>query len=97
MTMTENSWINHPELEQLDPVKRELIKKAAAQIRGKSGTSMATVMMGLITSANKQKILFTPNETALILDILKDGKTPQEKAQIDNMIKMVSSYMKKGN
>lgn len=92
--MTENNWINHPSMENLDPIKLELIRNAASQIHGKSGTSMATVMMTLITSAGKKGIRFTPDETALILEILKDGKSPQEQAQIDNMVKMVTSYMK---
>ena len=42
------------------------------------------IMMALITSANKQGIHFTPDEITLILDIIKEGKTPEEKAQIDS-------------
>lgn len=95
--MNENSWLNHPEIEKLDPVKLELIRNAAMQVNGKNGTSMATVMMTLITAANKRKILFTPEEISLILEILKDGKSPQEKNQIDAMVKMVKSYIKKSH
>lgn len=89
-----NEWMNHPAMENLDPVKLELIKAAAAQTKGKSGNSMATVMMALITSARKNGISFTPEEMTLILDILKDGKSEEEQNQIDNMVNMVTSMIK---
>ena len=77
--------------------KLELIKNAAAQVKGKSGNSMATVMMALITSANKRGIRFSSDEVSLILEILKEGKSIQEKTNIDNMVKMVTNYMKKSH
>ena len=51
-------------------------------------------MMTLITSAKKNGIQFTGEEMALILDILKDGKSKEEQMQIDQMVKMVQHYMK---
>ena len=53
-------------------------------------------MMALITNANKKGIQFTPDEVSLIISIVKDGKPKEEQEQIENMIKMVTSYMKKG-
>lgn len=79
----------------MDPLKLELIKAAAAQTNGKSGKSLAPVMMSLITNANKQGIRFTPDEFSLILDIMKEGKSPQEKEQIDKMVNMVHTMYAK--
>ena len=90
-----NEWMNHPAMKTIDPVKLELIKTAAAQTAGKTGNSLAAVMMALITSANKKGIRFTQEEVSLILEILKDWKTKEEQMQIDRMVKMVTSYMKK--
>jgi len=90
-----NKWIDHPAMKTLDPVKLELIKSASSQTSGKSGNSLAAVMMALITSANRQGIQFTPEEISLILDILKEGKSPNEQMQIDHMVKMITTYMKK--
>ena len=84
-----NEWMNHPAMKTIDPVKLELIKTAATQTSGKKGNSLATVMMALIASANKKGIQFTSEEISLILEILK------EKLQIDNMVRMVTTYMKK--
>ena len=64
-----NDWMNHPAIKNMDPVKLELIRLAASQTAGKSGRSLAPVMMALITSANKKGIQFTPQEMSLILDI----------------------------
>ena len=90
-----NEWMNNPLFENLDPVKRELIQMAAEKTTGKSGNAMATAMMSLVTTANKKGIRFTSEEMTLILDMLKDGKSPQEKAKIDQTVKFVMSMIHK--
>lgn len=90
-----NEWLNNPAMKNIDPVKLELIKAAARQTEGKSGKALAPIMMALITNANKKGIQFSPDEVSLIMDIVKEGKTQEEKDQIENMIRMVTSYMKK--
>lgn len=90
-----NEWMNNPAMKNIDPVKLELIQMAASQTSGKSGRDLAPVMLALITNANKKGISFTGGEMSLILEILKEGKSKQEQAQIDQTINMVSSIMKK--
>lgn len=90
-----NSWMDHPAMNNIDPLKLELIRTASKQTQGKSGKNLAPVMMTLITGANKKGIRFTNDEISLILEILKDGKSAEEKQQIDQMIRMISSYLKK--
>lgn len=89
-----NDWTAHPDLNHIDPLKQKLIQAAAKQVQGKSGTQMATVMMALITSAQKHNVHFSPEEMTLILDVLKDGKSVDEKNQIDSMVAMVMNLMK---
>lgn len=90
-----NEWMNNPAMKDLDPLKLELIKTAASQTHGKSGKSLAPVLMALITNANKKGIKFSPDEMTLILEVLKEGKSKEEKAQIDQMVNMVAGYMRK--
>mgnify|MGYP004732094137 FL=1 len=52
-------------------------------------------MMALIIGAGKQGIRFSPEEISLILELLKDGKTPEEQARIDQTMKMAASLLKK--
>ena len=86
-------WMNSPLLSDMDPVKLELIKAAAEQTSGKSGNSLAPVLMTLITSANRKGIRFTTDEINIILQCLKHGKSPQEQGQIDKTVQMVSSVL----
>lgn len=90
-----DEWLNNPAIQGIDPIKLELIKSAAAQTKGKSGKSLAPIMMALITSANKRGIRFTPEEMSLVISVLKEGKSEEEQNQIEGMIQMVTSYMKK--
>ena len=90
-------WLNDPMLKNMDPIKVELIKTAAAQTSGKSGRAPAPVLMTLITNANKKGIRFSPDEISLILELIKEGKTQKEKEQIDRTIQMVMSMLKKQN
>ena len=82
-------------LKNMDPVKLELIRIAASKTKGKSGKALAPVMMALITSANKKGIRFTPDEMTMIISILKEGKSEEEQARIDQMLKMMHGMLKK--
>jgi hypothetical protein len=86
-------WMNDPKLQNMDPLKLELIKTAASQIQGKKGNTLAPVLMSLITSANRKGIRFSSEEISLILNILKQGKSDQEQSQIDKTVSMVSNMM----
>ena len=88
-------WINDPMLQNMDPLKIELIKTAASQIDGKSSKSLPPILMPLIMSANRKGIRFSSEEMTLILSLLKQGKSEQEQKQIDKTVEMVSSMMTK--
>ncbi len=90
-----NEWMNHPAMKNLDPAKLELIKIAATQTAGKSNKELPPVMMALIHAANKKGISFSESEFELIMEIMKDGKTDEEKQQIDRTINMVRSVFTK--
>ena len=82
-------------LKNMDPVKLELIRSAASKTKGKSGKALAPVIMALITTANKKGIRFTPDEMTMIISILKEGKSEEEQARIDQMLKMMHGMLKK--
>ena len=88
-------WINDQKLQNMDPLKIELIKTAASQVDGKSSKSLPPILMSLIMSANRKGIRFSSEEMALILSVLKQGKSEQEQKQIDKTVDMVSAMMTK--
>ena len=79
------NWMNHPGMQNIDPVKLELIKMAAERTHGKSGNSLAS---------KKKHIQFTPDEVALVMEIMKEGKSSEEKEQIDKTAQMAQTFMK---
>lgn len=91
----DSEWMNDPTMKQIDPAKLELIRMAAEQTAGKSGRDLVPVMLALITGAERQGIRFTPDEMSLILEILKEGKSKEEQAQIDRTAKMAGSIFRK--
>lgn len=91
----DSEWMNNPAMKQIDPAKLELIRMAAERTAGKSGRDLVPVMLALISGAERQGIRFTPDEMSLILEILKEGKTADEKAQIDRTAKMAGSIFRK--
>ncbi len=88
-------WIDHPALKNMEPAKKELFKMAATQVEGKSGKAMAPLMMSLIMNANKRGIKFTPDEMTLILELMKEGKSPAEQQNIDKTVNLVQGMIKK--
>ena len=90
-----NEWMNHPAMKNIDPAKLELIKTAAAQTSGKSGKDLAPILLALVTNANKKGIRFTSDEVSLIFEILKEGKSKEEQAQIDKTIQMTRAIFQK--
>lgn len=62
---------------------------AAGQTAGKSGRSMAAIMLSIITAANKRGIRFSQDETGLILQMLKDGKSAEDQKKIDDTFRFV--------
>ena len=88
-------WIDHPALKNMEPAKKELFKMAATQVEGKSGKAMAPLMMSLIMNANKRGIKFTPDEMTLILELMKEGKSPAEQQDIDKTVNLVRGMIKK--
>ena len=86
-------WMKHPEFSNLSPIKQELLLQAYQKTRGKTGKNLAPALMGLIVNANKQGIRFSPKEFTLIMDLFKEGKSPEEIASIDQTISAVSTLL----
>lgn len=89
-----DSWLNHPGLKNIDPLKLELIKTAVSSTNGKSGNALAPILLSLITTANKKGIHFSSDEIGLIMEIMKDGKSSTEQAQIDKTAQIVQQLLK---
>lgn len=88
--MSEN-WMEHDSLKEIDPAKLQMLSQMAMQ--GQQQTkSQADLMPFLMMAANSSKekgMQFTGQEMDMIVEVLKMGKSPQEIAQIDQMLMML--------
>ena len=80
------TWKNHPALAGMDPKKIFLLTKVSEKIEGKSEQEILPVLMAAMTSARKQNISFTAEEFEILFSILKEGRSEQEVAQMNQTI-----------
>ena len=66
----------------------------AEQIEGKSQKEAMPVIMGAIASANRQRLNFTKDEFDLIFQIMKEGKSEEEKRQMDDALAKARKMMR---
>ena len=52
------------------------------------------VIMGAIASANRQRLNFTKDEFDLIFQIMKEGKSEEEKRQMDDALEKARKMMR---
>lgn len=88
-------WLNHPELNQIDPAKLELIKTVITKTKGKTGNDLPPILLSLIMAANKKNIRFSTEEISFIMELMKEGKSSEEQTRIDKAAKMIRSTLKK--
>lgn len=80
------TWKNHPALAGMDPKKIFLLTKVSDKIEGKSEQEILPILMAAMTSARKQNISFTADEFEILFSILKEGRSEQEIARMNQTI-----------
>lgn len=92
----DDNWMNHASLQGIDPAKLQMLSQMASQ--GQQQTkNQADLMPFLMMAANSSKekgMQFSGQEMDMIVQVLKMGKSPQEIAQMDQML-MLLKMMKR--
>lgn len=87
----DDNWMKHDSLQGIDPAKLQMLSQMAAQ--GQQQTkSQADLMPFLMMAANSSKekgMQFSGQEMSMIIEVLKMGKSPQEVAQMDQMLSLL--------
>lgn len=76
-------WFHDPRISGIAPAKLTMLLKLAEQIEGKSQKEVMPIVLGAVASANRQNLKFTPEEFSLIFEIMKEGKSEEEKQKMD--------------
>lgn len=86
MSENDTSWVNDPSLKAIDAAKLQMLLSLANQGKGKSMSEMLPFLLSVSGQAKSSGKSFSSEETSLILEVLKRGKSPQEIAQMEKMI-----------
>lgn len=88
-------WMNHPGLSGIDPAKMALLQNLVSQGAGKSQNEMLNFLTGAANTSQQQGLQFTPDEMDMVVEVLKAGKSPQEIAKINRMVRLLKMMKKR--
>lgn len=87
-------WFQDPRIKDIAPAKLSLLLKLAEQIEGKNQKQVMPILFGAMASANRQNLHFTQEEFQLIFEIMKEGKSEEEKKQMDATLAKAQRMMR---
>ncbi len=93
--MDYNFLKNNKNLSNISPEKLEFLMKFAAQNKSGNAKEMSNMILGAANAAKKEGISFTPNETDLIVEILKQNMNPEEQRKADQLLHIMRNLKKK--
>lgn len=89
MNQTDANWIHHPSLQQIDASKLQMLLSLANQGQGIKQNELLPFLMAAASQSRTNGTSFSREETDLILNVLKQGKSPEETARIDRLVSLV--------
>lgn len=87
-------WFDDPRIKDIAPAKLSLLLKLAEQIEGKNQKQVMPILFGAMASANRQNLQFTQEEFQLIFEIMKEGKSDEEKKRMDATLAKAQRMMR---
>lgn len=90
------SWKNDPRLKGMDPEKLALLQSFAKELQEAPDSQKMTVFLSVSQKASRQKIAFSPGERELIISILTEGMSPEEKKRVQLIRDLASKLPKNG-
>ncbi|MCI9418220.1 MAG: hypothetical protein HFI82_12595 [Eubacterium sp.] len=85
---------NNANFANISPEKIDFLMKFAAQNKSGNAKEMSNMVMGAVNTAKQEGIQFTPNETDLIIEILKQNMTPEEQRKADQLLMLMRNFKK---
>lgn len=93
--MNDMAWLHNEALKNINPQKMEVINHLVKETSGKPIAQSIPYLMKANKELSKKDLEFTPDETALIMEILTRDMTVAEKEQVKKMQKLINSQLKK--
>ena len=80
---------NNPEFSSINPQKLELIDDFVQQNQGKKVQELIPQFIALKSKMIQKGLSFTPAESELMMNVLKQSMTPDEQKRVEQMHNMV--------
>ena len=90
--MDNNSWMNNPNLKNIDPAKLQMLMKMAEQGNGKSQKELLPFLLAAANQSRNNGMAFSDQETDAIIEVMKIGKSPEEIKKINQLKNMVKMF-----
>lgn len=85
----EENWQDNPKLAGMDRGKLDMLQQMAQQGAGKSPSDLLPFIMNAAAKGKSAGLRFNPNEINTIIEVLKMGKSPQERAKLDQVVNLM--------
>lgn len=89
MIFLEENWQDNPKLAGMDRSKLDMLQQMAQQCAGKSPSDLLPFIMNAAAKGKSAGLRFNPNEINTIIEVLKMGKSPQERAKLDQVVNLM--------
>lgn len=90
-----DSLKNNASFSNISPEKIDFLMKFAAQNKTGNAQEMSNMIMGAVNNAKQEGIAFTPNETDLIVEVLKQNMSPEEQRKADQILNLMRMMKKR--
>ena len=86
---------NNANFANISPEKMNFLMNFAAQNKSGNAQEMSNMIMNAVSNANQAGISFTPNETDLIVEVLKQNMSPEEQRKADQILMLMRTMKKR--
>ena len=83
------SFMNNPAFKNLSPEKLTFLMNFANAKKPSQMQEMIPFLMSSMNQAKKENIQFTPSESDLLIEILKQNLSPEEAHKVDMMMRIM--------
>ena len=87
---------NNENFKDISPEKLNFLMQFAAQNKSNNAKEMSNMTMGAVSAAKQEGIQFSPTETDLIIEVLKQNMTPAEQQKADQILMLMRNFKKRG-
>ena len=87
---------NNAGLSDISPKKLNFLMQFASQNKSGNAKEMSNMILSAVNSAKQEGIQFSPDETDLIIEILKQNMSPEEQRKADQLLMLMRNLKKRG-